>query len=360
MLSEIHYYQFNFTDEEEANGDDITAQNSLQSTMTTSILDEKEMNTSMLSQSSGQDESLIGSLPPSLSSSMDASLINSTTFLSGSKRDNSMESSLINSGTFTSLLEPAEEKLPNGKPKFQLRRSFLQPDPDDNFDRFLMLNANCNTEDLRGLSGDLLRSMEKRKGDPYRKDSEKENMISSFNKDDSFLMTDGMSDSFLKETGRDSLNITYSKMPQNAQRTRTVNRPQMEMEQTIVLPNQVLSPRHYNKPVENNNTFTKKLNGTYDAVPKERESPKRNGTFRKLTPPSIRNLTAVISTEPETDNKDNIKDDDVEPEGIVDSNKECYVSTEKLLDISAAEDSREVSPTETIMWTPQRRKVLTS
>lgn len=325
--------------------------------MTTSILDEKEMNTSMLSHSSGQDESLIGSLPPSLSSSMDASLINST-FLSASKRDNSMESSLINSGTFTSLLEPAEERLPNGKPKFQLRRSFLQPDPDDNFDRFLMLNANCNTEDLRGLSGDLLRSMEKCKIDPYRKESEKENMISSFKKDDSFLMTDGMSDSFLKETGRDSLNITYSKMPQNIARTRTVNRPQMEMEQTVVLPNQVLSPRHYNKPVENNNTFTKKLNGTYDAVPKERESPKRNGTFRKLTPPSIRNLTAMISTEPEMNNvKDNIKDDDLETESIVDSNKECYMSTEKLLDISATEESREVSPTERIMWTPQRRKV---
>lgn len=283
--------------------------------MTTSILDEKEMSTSFLSQAAFQDgDSLVGSFPPSMADSMDFNLYNSSLQGSNCLRRDLMESSLVNSGTFNSMLESFEDKLPNGKSKFHLKRSFLKESCDDrnSIDRYLKLNSNCNTDDLRNLAADLLAASEKR-----------EDLNETFNvdergipkDDDSFLLNDGMSDSFLKYAGRESLNVTYNKLPTQSKLNRVQKEPQIDQtEQTVLLPNQTFSPSHQNL------TNKKLINGMGDTITKY--SPKRNATFRKSALPNYDIHGDVLNMDIDIDNK-------LENQENIDSNKESYVTTEK-------------------------------
>lgn len=266
--------------------------------MTNSLLDEKEMNTSILSHIP-DDDSLIGSMSPSMVNSVDLDLINCDN-ISHSKLFNkreSMENSLVNSGTFNTMFDSVEEHLPNGKPKFQIRKSFLQVEPDDDFDQFLMLKSNCNTDDLRGLSAELIKAQKRSLND-------KDIMKNSLSKEESFLLNEGMSDSFLKDTGRESLNMTYNKLPKYQPLQRTLQRPTVnDFDPKTLLPNQTSSPIN---SVQNEDCKTINAN----------DSPKRNTNFRKLNPG--RNLTTVISS-----NKKFEHQIDIDPD-VLDSNKKDY------------------------------------
>lgn len=276
------------------------------SSMTTSILDEKEMSTSFLSQAAFPDnDSLVESFPSSMVNSADFNLLSSSIHGSNSLRRDLMESSLVNSGTFNSMMDSFEDKLPNGKSKFQLKRSFLKETAEDriSIDKYLKLNANCNTDDLKNLAIDLLAAAEK-----------KEDFNSTFNMandkgddDDSFLLTEGMTDSFLKYSTRESLNVTYNKLPDYHKISNMEKESRNEMNETVLLPNQTFVSSNQNQSLAN-----KDQNGFYNTIT---ASPKKNSTFRKKHPDSVPNANIDIGNEFE--NQENI-----------DSNKRGYISAD--------------------------------
>ncbi|XP_037303434.1 uncharacterized protein LOC115441387 [Manduca sexta] len=300
----------------------------MMTSMTLSILDEKDMSTSFLSQTTYPDnDSLMDSLPPSLVSSVNSSYIVSNT--SKPKADN--DSNIFSSATFTHL--DHSEKLLSARPRCQLYNSFTKRETairnSESYtksreeacqiDNSKVLNENTDKKDMSktvkpspemGETITLHYSNNKFKRD---NDAEKEN----FERDDAFYKDMGMQKP--DELGRNSLNVTLGKQELNeiiqARQKLSLARKALPSEperslpnqvdtspiKTIQLPNQTITvPR---QSMENasellsrrramNNGFDRQDDPPVRDVP--RETPKRNATFKKVSPKTSAMDTTVV------------------------------------------------------------------
>ncbi|KAJ2945201.1 hypothetical protein O0L34_g9271 [Tuta absoluta] len=287
----------------------------MMTSMTLSILDEKDMSTSFLSQTTYPDhDSLMDSLPPSLVSSVNSSYVVSNHTPRG--RTDSVESNVFSSATFTHLEQ--SEKLLSARPRHQMYNSFKRDTPMRNsgsytksreegcqIDNGKILNENIDKKDSTKMNKSGSETTEPitlhyaNNKFVKRNNAEKENLNNSFEKDDKFYKDMGMQRTI--DLGRNSMNVTLDKQELNeiiqARQKLSLARKALPTEP---LPNQVeASP---NKNVPQTETVPKKsmdnasellsrrrafANG-YDTVTKSedivREPPKRNATFKKASP----------------------------------------------------------------------------
>lgn len=232
--------------------------------MTLSILDEKDMSTSFLSQTTHPDnECLIDSLPPSLVNSVNSSFIAST---------NSMHME--------------QEKLLN-RPKYQpFKRELRNTDSYiKSNDTFSVLNENSAKP-----SNLLTDTITLHYSNKFRsKDDEKENLNSSFEKSDAFYLDNSLQKC---DIGKGSLNVTLDKHELNeikqarqklslARKNLPLDSEKADLEikmpdQTVItVPRQVMSNA--------TDILSKRRTEREDNL---RETPKRNSTFKKVSPKS--------------------------------------------------------------------------
>lgn len=298
----------------------------MMTSMTLSILDEKDMSTSFLSQTTYPDnDSLMDSLPPSLVSSVNSSYVISNT----SKPKDSTDSNIFSSATFTHLEQ--SEKLLSARPRCQLFNSFTKRESairnSESYtksreeacqiDTAKILNENSDKKDSpkaapkpnpeMGETITLHYSNNKFRRD---NDAEKEN----FESDDAFYKDMGLQRP--EDIGRNSLNVTMGKQELNeiiqarqklslARKALPTTEPEKALPnqtetlpiKTIQLPNQTITvPRQSmenasellsRRRVLNANGFDKQEEPT-------RETPKRNATFKKLSPKASAMDTTVV------------------------------------------------------------------
>lgn len=298
----------------------------MMTSMTLSILDEKDMSTSFLSQTTYPDnDSLIDSLPPSLVSSVNSSYVISNT----SKPKDSTDSNIFSSATFTHLEQ--SEKLLSARPRCQLYNSFTKRES-------AIRNSESYTKSREEAcqidTGKILNENTDKKDSPktipkpnpemaetitlhysnnrFRRDNdaEKEN----FETDDAFYKDMGMPRP--EDIGRSSLNVTLGKQELNeiiqARQKLSLARkalptepekvppPQVDTSpiKTIQLPNQTITvPRQSMENASELLSRRRALNGNgFDRQeePPTRETPKRNATFKKLSPKASAMDTTVV------------------------------------------------------------------
>ncbi|XP_063622899.1 uncharacterized protein LOC134794957 [Cydia splendana] len=281
----------------------------MMTSMTLSILDEKDMSTSFLSQTTYPDnDSLMDSLPPSLVSSVNSSYIVSN--MSKQARESTDSNNIFSSATFTHLDQ--SEKLLSARPRhqpfnhFQKRENELkqsqsytkakeeacQIDPS----KILMENGEKNTTKTANKSEMSETVTLHYSNSKFRRD-EKENLNSTFEKDDAFFKDMNMPRT--AELGKNSLNVTLDKQELNeiiqARQKLSLARKALPDDKlpnqadaaikTIQLPNQTITvPRH---SMENASELLsrRRMNNSFDKEePATRETPKRNATFKKVSP----------------------------------------------------------------------------
>lgn len=292
----------------------------MMTSMTLSILDEKDMSTSFLSQTTYPDnDSLMDSLPPSLVSSVNSSYVISNT--SKPKPDNT-EPNIFSSATFTHLEQ--SERLLSARPRCQLYNSFTKRDSIKNsesytkareeacqIDTVKVLNENC--DNTQSIPQSLKNTKSKPNGDmsetitlhysnnKFKRDTdaEKEN-LNKFKCDDAFYRDMGVQKTVDSE--KSSLNVTLDKqelneiiqarqklslarkaLPSEPEKT---NQGDVSQIKTIQLPNQTITvPK---QSMENaSELLSRRRAMNYDKQEEEkptRETPKRNATFKKVSP----------------------------------------------------------------------------
>lgn len=344
----------------------------MMTSMTLSILDEKDMSTSFLSQTTYPDnDSLIDSLPPSLVSSVNSSYVINT---SKTKSD-STDSNIFSSATFTHLEQ--SERLLSARPRCQLYNSYTRRDSGIRstesytksreeacqIDQSKILNENTENT-TRHDAPKLARGGEMSEtitlhysNNKYsHREAEKENLNATFEADDVFYKDNAIQrtvdigknslnvtmdkenglqrtvdvhsllqagknslnvtvdkDSGMQRTvdlGRNSLNVTIDKQELNeikqARQKLSLarrglpseqDRPlpnQVEPVKTIHLPNQVITvPRQSMENVSELLAKRRSLNHERVEEP-TRETPKRNATFRKVSPKQSAMDTTVV------------------------------------------------------------------
>ncbi|XP_061717142.1 uncharacterized protein LOC133524982 isoform X2 [Cydia pomonella] len=280
----------------------------MMTSMTLSILDEKDMSTSFLSQTTYPDnDSLMDSLPPSLVSSVNSSYIVSN--MSKQGRESTDSNNIFSSATFTHLEQ--SEKLLSARPRHQPFNHFqkrenefrksesytkakeeaCQIDPS----KILMENGDKNTTKTSNKSQMSETVTLHYSNSKFRRD-EKENLNSTFEKDDAYLKDMQRT----ADMGKNSLNVTLDKQELNEiiqarQKLSLARKALPETEKlpnqadtaikTIQLPNQTITvPRH---SMENASELLsrRRMNNSFDKEePPTRETPKRNATFKKVSP----------------------------------------------------------------------------
>lgn len=294
--------------------------------MTLSILDEKDMSTSFLSQTTYPDnDSLIDSLPPSLVSSVNSSFV-----VSNSKpKPEPTDSNIFSSATFTHLEQ--SEKLLSARPRCQLYNNITKRDSairnSESYtksreealqiDTTKVLNENSDKKD----SPKNLPKMNPEMGETitlhysnnkFRRDNdaEKEN----FERDDTFYKDMGIPKP--EDIGRNSLNITLGKQELNeiiqARQKLSLARKGLPSEpdkslpnqvdssaiKTIQLPNQTITvPRQSMENASELLSRRRAMNANgldKHEEPPTRETPKRNATFKKVSPKPTAMDTTVV------------------------------------------------------------------
>ncbi|KAF9818203.1 hypothetical protein SFRURICE_003944 [Spodoptera frugiperda] len=295
-------------------------------TFNADILDEKDMSTSFLSQTTYPDnDSLIDSLPPSLVSSVNSSYVISNT----SKPKDSTDSNIFSSATFTHLEQ--SEKLLSARPRCQLYNSFTKRESGIRnsesytksreeacqIDTGKILNENTDKKDspktIPKPNPEMAETITLHySNNRFRRDNdaEKEN----FETDDAFYKDMGMPRP--EDIGRSSLNVTLGKQELNeiiqARQKLSLARkalptepekvapPQVDTSpiKTIQLPNQTITvPRQSMENASELLSRRRALNGNgFDRQeePPTRETPKRNATFKKLSPKASAMDTTVV------------------------------------------------------------------
>lgn len=295
--------------------------------MTLSILDEKDMSTSFLSQTTYPDnDSLMDSLPPSLVSSVNSSYIISNT--SKPKADNT-DSNIFSSATFTHLEQ--SEKLLSARPRCQMYNSFTKKDPpirtpesytkpreeSCQIDPVKVLNENCDKKDspkqvppkISPEMGETITLHYANNKFSRANDAEKENLNATFEQDDAFYKDMGMQRT--TDLGKNSLNVTLDKQELNeiiqARQKLSLARKALPTEpdknnqdtspiKTIQLPNQTITvPRQSMENASELLSRRRALNGGFDRHDEPtRETPKRNATFKKPSPKNNAMDTTVV------------------------------------------------------------------
>lgn len=297
--------------------------------MTLSILDEKDMSTSFLSQTTYPDnDSLMDSLPPSLVSSVNSSYVVSNT--SKPKADSTNDSNIFSSATFTHLEQ--SEKLLSARPRCQLFNSFTRRESGlrnsesytksreeaCQIDTSKVLNENCDNKDspktIPKSSPDMAETITLHYSNTkFRRnnDSEKENLNSTFEQDDAFYKDMGMQRTV--DLGKNSLNVTLDKQELNeiiqARQKLSLARKALPTEpdklpsqadpspiKTIQLPNQTITvPRQSMENASELLSRRRAMNGGFDRHEEPaRETPKRNATFKKVSPKTSAMDTTVV------------------------------------------------------------------
>ncbi|KAL0829749.1 hypothetical protein ABMA28_003240 [Loxostege sticticalis] len=301
----------------------------MMTSMTLSILDEKDMSTSFLSQTTYPDnDSLMDSLPPSLVSSVNSSYVVSNT--SKPKADSTNDSNIFSSATFTHLEQ--SEKLLSARPRCQLFNSFTRRESGlrnsesytksreeaCQIDTSKVLNENCDNKDspksIPKSSPDMAETITLHYSNTkFRRnnDSEKENLNSTFEQDDAFYKDMGMQRTV--DLGKNSLNVTLDKQELNeiiqARQKLSLARKALPTEpdklpsqadpspiKTIQLPNQTITvPRQSMENASELLSRRRAMNGGFDRHEEPaRETPKRNATFKKVSPKTSAMDTTVV------------------------------------------------------------------
>ncbi|XP_049697390.2 uncharacterized protein LOC110373259 isoform X2 [Helicoverpa armigera] len=299
----------------------------MMTSMTLSILDEKDMSTSFLSQTTYPDnDSFMDSLPPSLVSSVNSSYVISNT----SKPKDTTDSNIFSSATFTHLEQ--SEKLLSARPRCTLYNSFTKRESairnSESYtksreeacqiDTAKILNENSDKKDSPKVIPKPNPEMAETitlhySNNRFRRDNdaEKEN----FETDDAFYKDMGMQKP--EDIGRNSLNVTLGKQELNeiiqARQKLSMARKALPTEpektvpapvdtspiKTIQLPNQTITvPRQSMENASELLARRRPLNGTGNGFERQeeptRETPKRNATFKKLTPKASAMDTTVV------------------------------------------------------------------
>lgn len=306
----------------------------MMTSMTLSILDEKDMSTSFLSQTTYPDnDSLMDSLPPSLVSSVNSSYVISNTNTSKPKED----ANIFSSTTFTHLEQ--SERLLSARPRCALYNSFTKREsaPIRNSESYTksreeacqidtgkILNENCDKKDSPKLvpkpspeMGETITLHYSNNRFRRENDAEKEN----FKTDDAFYKDMGMVKP--EDIGRNSLNTTMGKQELNeiiqARQKLSLARKGLPSQpdkplpnqvdtspiKTIQLPNQIITvPRQSmenasellsRRRVMNTNGFDRQEEPT-------RDTPKRNATFKKVSPKTSAMDATVVYMKTEDNN----------------------------------------------------------
>ncbi|KOB70744.1 Serine/threonine-protein kinase pakE [Operophtera brumata] len=283
----------------------------MMTSMTLSILDEKDMSTSFLSQTTYPDnDSLIDSLPPSLVSS-----VNSSYVINSSKLKD--DSNIFSSTTFTHLEQ--SEKLLSFRPRCQLYNSFKRESGIKTSESYTKSREEaCQIDTIKVLSANANKKEPQPKVDmaetitlhfannKFRNTPEKEN----FERDDTFYKEMGLPQP--DDLARNSLNVTLGKQELNeiiqARQKLSLARKGLPSEpdkplpnqvdasaiKTIQLPNQTITvPKHSMENASELLSRRRALNGFERDEPPTRESPKRNATFKKLSPRASSTDTTV-------------------------------------------------------------------
>lgn len=298
----------------------------MMTSMTLSILDEKDMSTSFLSQTTYPDhDSLMDSLPPSLVSSVNSSYI-STPHKPRTDSLNS-ENNVFSSATFTHLEQ--SERLLSARPRCnQLYNSFTKRDTvirnSESYTKSReeacqinatrVLNENTDNKDSPKHNDmtetvTLHYSNNKFKND----DAEKENVNAPFEKSDAFHKDMGMQRP--ADIGKGSMNVTLDKQELNeiiqARQKLSLARKALPTEPERPLPNQVEAAPDQNlmnqttflsrKSMENASELLARRRGYTNGFDKSeepvREPPKRNATFKKTSPRTSMDTTVLFMKE---------------------------------------------------------------
>ncbi|XP_053616206.1 proteoglycan 4-like isoform X6 [Plodia interpunctella] len=286
----------------------------MMTSMTLSILDEKDMSTSFLSQTTYPDnDSLMDSLPPSLVSSVNSSYVVSNT----SKPEN-----IFSSATFTHLEQT--ERLLSSRPRAALYNSFKRESMPRNSESYTkskeqavqidgakILNENCDKKDSSKSTPKTPEMTETitlhYSNNKFRKDNdaEKENLNATFQQDDAFFKDMGMQK---VDLGRNSLNVTLDKQELNeiiqARQKLSLARKALPTEpdkvdtspiKTIQLPNQTITVPRQSMENASELLSRRRMNGGFDRHEEPtRETPKRNATFKKVSPSKAMDTTVVF------------------------------------------------------------------
>ncbi|XP_013148537.1 PREDICTED: uncharacterized protein LOC106111109 [Papilio polytes] len=285
----------------------------MMTSMSLSILDDKDMNTSFFSQTTFPDnESLIDSLPPSLVSSVNSSyVVNTKPKIEGT------DSNIFSSATFTHLEQ--SERLLSARPRCQLYNSYTKRESGirntesytksreeacqiDQINK--VLNENSDNKDTTKISksNDMSETITLHfSNNKYKnKDAEKENLNETFETDDAFYRDNGLQK--VADLVKNSLNVTCDKQELNeikqARQKLSLARRGLPIEPDKPLPNQVdptavkiqLPNQTITVPrqsVESVSELMKRRSQNLTNHTNEepaRETPKRNATFRKVSP----------------------------------------------------------------------------
>lgn len=270
----------------------------MMTSMTLSILDEKDMSTSFLSQTTYPDnDSLIDSLPPSLVNSVNSS------YLVNSSKPND-ETNIFSSATFTHLEQ--SEKLLSARPRCQLFGSMRRESGIKNSESYTKSREESCQIDTTKILNENADKKESPKpnmaetitlhfaNNKFRSDAEKEN----FERDDTFYKDMGIPN---PDEGRNSMNVTLGKQELNeiiqARQKLSLARKALPGEpekppnqdppvKTILLPNQTITVPKQSMENASELLSRRRLNGLErdGEEPPTRETPKRNATFKKISP----------------------------------------------------------------------------
>lgn len=199
----------------------------MMTSMTLSILDEKDMSTSFLSQTTYPDnDSFMDSLPPSLVNSVNSSFIVSNT--SKAKTD-ATDTNIFSSATFTHLDQ--SEKLLSARPRCQMFNSITRRDSIKNSESYTkpkeedavkVLNENShingaqrNSPKTQNKNGEMSETITLHySNNKFRdNDAEKENLNRTFQRDDAFYKDMGVPKQ--ADQGKNSMNVTLDKQELN-------------------------------------------------------------------------------------------------------------------------------------------------
>ncbi|CAH0719167.1 unnamed protein product, partial [Brenthis ino] len=348
----------------------------MMTSMTLSILDEKDMSTSFLSQTTYPDnDSLMDSLPPSLVSSVNSSYVVSNT---SKPRTENTDTNIFSSATFTHLEH--SEKLLSARPRCALFNSFTKRDSIKNtesytksreeacqIDTVKVLNENCDNtlnnpqtvktapkskpNDEMSETITLHYANNKFKRD---NDAEKENLNATFECDNTFYKEMGMQKA---DPAKNSLSVTLDKQELNeiiqARQKLSLARKALPSEnekqpqdlspiKTIQLPNQTITvPR---QSMENASELLSRRKALNSHEKEEtRETPKRSATFKKVSPKS----SAMDATVVYVKNDDNIIDINSATLNLIDSGERTLQQEEWGLQERAMVGSSESTDTGT-------------
>lgn len=274
--------------------------------MSLSILDEKDMSTSFLSQTTYPDnDSLMDSLPPSLVNS-----VNSSYIISNSSKKDSLEPNIFSSATFTQL-EQSERRLTN-RPRCQLYNSFKREsslkssesytkskEEASQNETFKVLNENSDKKDSPKATNAMSDTITLHYSNKFRKndkDDEKENLDATFQCNDAFYKDIGMQKA--TDLGKNSLNITFDKQELNeitqARQKLSLARKALpnDPERHITLPNQVESPTRTQNSEQNVTVVKPPMENAPELLSRRKmyenedgkDTPKRSATFKKTSP----------------------------------------------------------------------------